>query len=297
MYLIKYLKDFLSDRKFRVNIDNSSSNLCNIECSVPQGSVLGPLLFLIYINDIPLADEKHISYSSLFADDLAIMFFFKKRGYVVNRIKTYLESLVAWLFKWRLKMNASKCCYAIFSSSGNRSNIKFLCKLKDGLIPYNPNPLFLGITFDEYLNFKSHTDGLRQRAMKRLNIIKIFSHKSWKLSHVTLKCIYSALIGSIFTYSFFSVARIASSNLERLQRVQNRALRCIYRLDWCSSVAMIHDLSNFPLVRDRLIDLGKRHLAKAVINNPYVCLLLSEYLDSKSSIRRKEVNTPLCLFY
>ena len=297
IYLIKHLKDFLADRNFRVNIDNSFSKLCKIECSVPQGSVLGPLLFLIYINDIPLADEKHISYSSLFADDLATMFFFKKQGHVNNRIKIYLESLVDWLFKWRLKMNASKCCYTIFSSSGNRSKIKFVCNLKDGLIPYNPNPLFLGITFDEYLNFKCHTDNLRLRAIKRLNIIKIFSHKSWKLSHETLKCIYGALIGSLFTYSFFSVARIATSNLERLQRVQNRALRCIYRLDWCSSVDTIHDLSNLPLVRDRLIDLGKRHLAKAVINNPYVFLLLSEYLESKSSIRRGEVDTPLCLFY
>jgi len=144
---------------------------------------------------------------------------FKVRGHVNNRIKIYLESLVSWIFKWRLKMNASKCCYTIFSSSGNRSKIKFVCKLKDGLIPYNPNPLFLGITLDEYLNFKSHTDNLRQKAIKRLNIIKIFSHKSWKLSHETLKCIYGALIGSLFTYSFFSVARIATSNLERLQRV------------------------------------------------------------------------------
>jgi len=147
------------------------------------------------------------------------MFFFKKRGHVNNRIKLYLESLVAWLFKWRLKMYAGRCCYTIFSSSGNKSKITFLFKLKGGLIPYNPNLLFLGLTFDEYLNFKSHTDSLRQRAIKRLNIIKIFSHKSWKLSHETLKCNYGALIGSLFTYSFFSVARIATSNLERLQTV------------------------------------------------------------------------------
>ena len=171
---------------------------------MPQGSVLGPLLFLVYINDVPLTDSKRISYSSLFADDLASIFMFNQPGFIAKKVNRYLESLVAWLFKWRLKMNASKCCYTIFSGGGNKSQVKFNLKLSDGIIPYSSNPIFLGITFDEHLCFKSHTDGLRQRAIKRLNIIKIFSHKSWKLSHETLKCIYSALIGSLFTYSFFS---------------------------------------------------------------------------------------------
>jgi len=100
---------------------------------------------------------------------------------------------------------------------------KFELNLKDGIIPYSQNPKFLGIILDESLNFKVHTENLLKRARKRLNIIKIFSHRSWHLSHVTLKGIYSAIIGSLFTYSFFAVARIASTNLDRLQRVQNRA--------------------------------------------------------------------------
>ena len=101
-------------------------------------------------------------------------------------------------------MNATKCCYTIFSGAGSKNKVKFDIKLKDGNIPYNPNPVFLGVTFDEYLNFKSHTDNLVKRARKRLNIINNFSHKSWHFSHGTLKAIYSALIGSLFTYSFFS---------------------------------------------------------------------------------------------
>jgi len=87
-----------------------------------------------------------------------------------------------------------------------------------------------------------HTANLEIRARKRLNLIKIFSHKSWKLSHQTLKGIYNALIGSLFVYSFFSVARIVVTNL-RLQRVQNREIRSICRLEWTSSTDLIHSIS------------------------------------------------------
>jgi len=103
--------------------------------------------------------------------------------------------------------------------------------LNHGVIPYSSNPVFLGVTFDEFLNFGTHADDL----LKRLNKIKIFSHKSWHLSHMTLKGIYNAIIGSIFTYSFFTVARITKTNMDRLQRVQSRAIRSIY-----SPTDMIH---------------------------------------------------------
>jgi len=100
-YLLKFIIDFLSDRKFKVSIGDSLSESGEILCSIPQGSVLGPILFLVYINDIPLADSKHVSYSSLFADDLSTIFVFRKPGRIVATMKKYLESLVAWLNQFR----------------------------------------------------------------------------------------------------------------------------------------------------------------------------------------------------
>ena len=163
-------------------------------------------------------------FSALFADDLSSIFIFKKPGHIRHKIKAYLESLVDWLFKWRLKMNAKKCCFTIYSQGGG-NGLDFDLRLNEESIPYNPNPVFLGITFDEYLCFNSHFENLRIRALKRLNIIKIFSYKSWHINRKTLTNIYRALIGSIFDYSFFTVACVAPTNLGLIQRIHNRAIR------------------------------------------------------------------------
>ena len=181
-----------------------------------------------------------------------------------NIINSYIGTLVAWLFKWRLKMNASKCSYTIFSVSG-RSNITLDVRLSYDSIPYCKNPVFLGITFDESLCFNAHFENLRARSIKRLNIIKIFSHSSWHLDHLTLKRIYRALIGSIFDYSFFSIANVSVTNMGRIQTVQNCAVRCIYKLPWDSPPELLFPISNILPIRDRFLQLGCRYLLKAYL--------------------------------
>ena len=296
-YIIRFIKNFLSDRFFKVKVNDTYSEPYPITCSVPQGSVLGPLLFLVFIGDIPLSNSKNVSYSALFADDLSTIFFFKKPGKIIKIIKAYLESLVDWLFKWRLKMNASKCCYTIFSSAG-RSDMELDLRLKGDQIPYNPNPVFLGITFDESLCFNKHFANLRVRALKRLNILKIFSHKSWHLNYSSLTNIYRALIGSIFDYSFFSIACVSKTNLELIQKVQNRSIRIIYKLEWDSPTASLFSISSILQIKDRFLQLGARYIMKTFkYNNKLINVLISEYLRSWSAITKDlTLSTPLCHF-
>ncbi|RNA44499.1 RNA-directed DNA polymerase from mobile element jockey-like [Brachionus plicatilis] len=150
-------------------------------------------------------------------------------------------------------MNASKCCYTIFSGGG-RGRLKMDLRLSGDLIPYNPNPLFLGVTFDEYLCFNKQFQNLRVRALKRLNIIKIFAHSSWHLKKTTLTSIYNALIGSMFDYFFFTVACISKTNLKLVQTVQNRAIRCIYKLRWDSPTRSLFSKDSYKWVLDLLVE-------------------------------------------
>ena len=127
------------------------------------------ILSVYHIMDIPLTSSKSLSYSALFADDLCCIFIFTKSTVAVQkRMREYLESLVDWLFKWRLKMNVTKCCYTIFSRGG-RNGIQFDLQMNGKSIPYTPNPTFLGITFDERITFKVYVENSRIRALKRLN--------------------------------------------------------------------------------------------------------------------------------
>ena len=129
-------------------------------------------------------------------------------------------------------------------------------------------------------------------------MIRIFSHSSWHLSKKTLIDLYKTLVGSIFDYSFFTISSVSESSLKMIQTVQNRAIRCIYRLKWDSPTNNLPQISGLIPIKWRLTQLGIRFLVKAIkFNNPLTVLLISEYIRSLTAIKsRKLMPTPLCFF-
>lgn len=95
----------------------------------PQGSAISPLLFSIFINDMPMNNKINYAYSLLFADDLTSFFCFDKEGKLKNMVENYLKSIEKWITKWRLKMAVGKCSYTVFASSPYQ--LKFKPKLFD----------------------------------------------------------------------------------------------------------------------------------------------------------------------
>ena len=120
--LIKWFKNYLFKRRQKVINKNSWSSFEPVSAGVPQGSVLGPLMFLIYINDI---GEKFISLSRLFADDTSLGY----SSQSVDQIKTVINhdilELNAWSCNWLMSFNPEKTEILFFSNSGNIDNIEF----------------------------------------------------------------------------------------------------------------------------------------------------------------------------
>ncbi|GFX59402.1 RNA-directed DNA polymerase from mobile element jockey [Trichonephila clavipes] len=109
--LIKIIHSYLNSREFRVRVENSLSTPRPILSGVPQGSLLGPKLFNLYINDIPKAVEVHLA---MYADNTAI---FTQNIYncnIIERLQNYVIRLETWLNDWKMKVNASKsACFLL----------------------------------------------------------------------------------------------------------------------------------------------------------------------------------------
>ncbi len=168
---------------------------------MPQGSAISPLIFSIFINDIPILNKPNCSQSTLFADDLATTFFFSGKGGLNCKINKYLRELQTWLVKWKMKMAAHKCNYIIFAKN-QKANPVLNLELFGESIPLVDSAKFLGIVFDSHLSFKEQAEEVKIKCNSRLNIIRILSNRSWQLIDQVLINLYKAIIGSVIDYSF-----------------------------------------------------------------------------------------------
>ena len=106
---------------------------------------------------------------------------------------------------------------------------------------------------------------------------------------------YQSIVGSIFDYSFFTITSVSNTNLNSIQRIQNRAIRSIYSLPWDSPTVELANISSLPNVEDRLLQLGCKYICKNWVLNPFITILIVEYVSSRSSIQRSsQLATPLC---
>ena len=276
-HITRWIQSFLEDRAFVVKVNDAISGAQPIECGVPQGSVLSPILFSIFINDIPARANKNKNQSLLFADDLCHLELFNRHTQAEENINLLLVELNAWLVKWRLKMAPHKCAYVLFNNCTQAPDLNIY--LGDARICRAKETTFLGVVLDEKLSFDKHLDKIRQACKSRANIIKIVAHPSWKLDLVTLKQLYFSLVRSLFEYSSILTPALTQSRIGSLQVIQNTALRSMLRLPKGTFLGTLHRLAGVSKLADRLSLLSSRYLGNSIINsNPLVTTLYQEFL-------------------
>ena len=287
-YIVRWVSDFLEGRTFVIKVGDTVSLPAPIAGGVPQGSSISPILFSVFINDIPVTYKENHSFSLLFADDLNTFFIYNSiTADVQNEIKQYLKSMEEWLSKWRMNMAPSKCQYTIFAKC-NREKKVFDVKLFGEAIPYEANPTSLGVTFNPTLSFEAQVKKIKDKCNDRLNILKIISHKSWALSKDTLVAIYKSLIGSVIDYSAFMSSQLSDNLRKSVQAIQNIAMRIIFKQPFDASTDSLSALSGLPLVRDRMYELNRRYFEAArTVPNELIVDLMTSFKNFKMSFKAK----------
>ena len=154
----KWLGSYLTNRSQSVNLNGATSDELKITCGVPQGSILGPLLFTVYINDMHKAFKKCLVHH--FADDTNLLFTDKDPKTIQKTLNTELQELVEWLRANRLSLNVAKTEFIIFRPPQKSLNNRITLKLDQKIIFESTKIKYLGLLLDSRLTWKFHINEL-----------------------------------------------------------------------------------------------------------------------------------------
>ena len=219
----QWFESYLSNRKQRVKFNGEKSNYLNVTCGVPQGSILGPLLFLVYINDMHQA----VKYSKMhhFADDTYLKCSDKNDKLLRNKMNKDLALLFDWLCANRLSLNVSKTEFIVFKPPNKTLTSRFTLKLNRTVLYESKKIKYLGLIVDDRLTWKFHVFELRKKLNRVIGII----YRLQKLScpRSVLLSIYYTLFQSHAMYGICVWGTATNKYLEEIRLVQKKAIRII----------------------------------------------------------------------
>lgn len=251
--LVKLIQSYLDQREFRVHIGDTKSGCKKIPAGVPQGSILGPYLFLIYLNDIPKQPRTSLA---CFADDTASLTSSEDIDLIIDRLQLSLELLHSYFTKWKLKLNATKTEAIMFTRQ--RALPKNKLKINDHPIPWSQNVKYLGITFDKKLNWSKHIETIKLKGLKAMNALSPIFNRRSKLSNKIKLKLYSTLMRPCFTYAAPVWSSTCTTNYVKLQVIQNRAIKIAYNTPFKTNLKTLHKSIHYPTIKEFIFKLMKK---------------------------------------
>ena len=282
---LKWFRSFLTERSQFVSISGTESKSRFMQHGVPQGSVLGPLLFLIYVNDLHVA--LRYSLVNLFADDTMLFLKNESLKTISKQANIDLKLLLNWLKANKISLNASKTELLIFRSV--RKKIDYDLKIKIDGHRLRPSKVvkYLGVYIDEHLNWKHHTDFICNKLKRANGALSKLRHY---VDKKTLSSLYFSLFHSHVSYAAKIWGQRQTIHANRIFLLQKQALRIMSFSDFrahSSPLFLKYKFLSFPDFIKYSNTIFLFNLLKA--NLPSPVLQSFELIRLKNTIRN-EVN-------
>ena len=252
---LAWISDFLNGRTQRVVVDGSYSEWSTVHSGVPQGTVLGPLLFLLYINDLPDCINSRVR---LFADDCLV---YRKISSFEDQLALQrdLDALEVWARTWGMKFNPSKCTILSIARSSAMHKFYTLC----GTVLLHVNEAkYLGVTLSDDLQWSKHISNLSVKASSTLGLLR---RNLSQCPQALREQAYISLIKSRLEYCSAIWDPHLVKDIDSLENIQRRAARFTVQdySRYTSVSALLKDLDWSPL-KDRRRDIRLTFLFKII---------------------------------
>ena len=222
---LELIQSFISNRHYFVSANGIKSDTKMINIGVPQGSTLGPLLFLIYIND--MCNSSSILEILQFADDTTLTLSGPKLNTLTQLIETELGKVLDWLLANKLIINLTKTHTMLFTNKREERSISI--RAHNTILEQKSECKFLGIIVDEDINWKKHINYISNKISKTIAILRLLKYTFPK--HI-LKTLYMSLIQPYLNYCNIIWGAADKTTLEPLIILQKKAIRIINRVHY-----------------------------------------------------------------
>ena len=264
--MLRWTKSYLHNRKARVLVNGHSGRKVLLRQGVPQGGVLSPTLFILFINDIVADLPKGVN-AALYADDLVLYCTEEFATTARHRMQLALDKLTAWSKKWCVTINKDKSSATLFTLTAQKAGA---LTLGDQQLGYEDEQTYLGITFDKRLTWRKQIENAESKARKKLGIMRKLAGTEWGANERILNQVYKGTVRPHLEYGSSSFMTAAQTHQDTLEKVQNQALRIITGAVRSTPIEKMQQITGIPPLKQRrnskaLIQFTK---AKAMEDHP-----------------------------
>lgn len=252
----KLLKSYLNERRFRVRVGVEKSDYFPIKSGVPQGSVFGPLLYMLYTADLPVSPNTILG---TFADDTSILSTDEDPQNATINLQQHLDEIQKWLHKWKIKINETKSVQVNFTLRRGQCPPVYINNVK---IPEASSTKYLGMHLDSKHTWKEHVVKKRKQIDMKIQELKWLIGRRSKLSLDNKILIYKTVIKPIWTYGIELWGCTSKSNIAIIQRSQSKTLRMIANAPWYVSNQTLHEDLQIPYVKEVIKEKSEKHHTK-----------------------------------
>lgn len=270
---LQLFTSYLTNRYQRTKIGETFSEEHLLNCGVPQGSILGPNLFLIYLNELCMHKPDHGEVFS-FADDTALVYWGETWDQVRECAEKGLQRVIMWLRKNQLSLNLEKTKYIKFSikklqdtsnmtirahTCNNHSSLNCLCTILESVKTIK----YLGVTLDNHMNWGPHIDLISARIRR---LIFTFKNLRYVVTPQLMKTVYFALAQSVISYCILVWGCACKTKLIKVERAQRSLLKVMSFKTYRHPTHLLYKQSEVLTVRQLFI---QRLITKQHISTPY----------------------------